>query len=260
MSYHPLPLKLRWSYRRRQGCWLNLSQRYQAGGWFNKKMPSYQYRNSHCGDKTILRPSYLHNGISYTGKTTSLYWIRPQISSLRPEYSGFSSNTQSIHSSIPQLCNKLWTDCFIIKINSEVLPWDLIRMTLCNGSYLLMVMSWSMMTSSNGNIFRVTGHLCGEFTGHMWIPTLRSVTRSVDVFFYLCLYKRLSKQWWGWWFETPSCPLWCHCNATIQVSARKSATMMTEYGSFTGLILDLRPANEGRRNFVTTSRNGWEQT
>ena len=27
-------------------------------------------------DKTILRPSYLHNGISYTGKRPSLYWIR----------------------------------------------------------------------------------------------------------------------------------------------------------------------------------------
>ena len=26
------------------------------------------------------------------------------------------------------------------------------------------------MTSSNGNIFRVTGHLCGEFTGPQWIP------------------------------------------------------------------------------------------
>ena len=39
--------------------------------------PSYLHnRKSHCGDKTILRPSYLHNGISYTGKTTSLYWIR----------------------------------------------------------------------------------------------------------------------------------------------------------------------------------------
>ena len=25
--------------------------------------------------KTILRPSYLHNGISYSGKVTSLYWI-----------------------------------------------------------------------------------------------------------------------------------------------------------------------------------------
>ena len=25
-------------------------------------------------------------------------------------------------------------------------------------------------TSSNRNIFRVTGHLCGEFSGHWWIP------------------------------------------------------------------------------------------
>ena len=27
-----------------------------------------------------------------------------------------------------------------------------------------------MMTPSNGNIFRVLGHLCGEFTGDRWIP------------------------------------------------------------------------------------------
>ena len=30
--------------------------------------------------------------------------------------------------------------------------------------------AWNMMTSSNGNIFRVTGPLCGEFTGNRWIP------------------------------------------------------------------------------------------
>ena len=35
----------------------------------------YCYRKSHCGDKTILRPSCLHNGISYIGKMASLYWI-----------------------------------------------------------------------------------------------------------------------------------------------------------------------------------------
>ena len=29
---------------------------------------------------------------------------------------------------------------------------------------------WDMMMSSNGNIFHVTGHLCGEFTGDRWIP------------------------------------------------------------------------------------------
>ena len=38
-------------------------------------MSSYQYRKSHSGDKTVVRSSYLHNGISYTGKMSSLYWI-----------------------------------------------------------------------------------------------------------------------------------------------------------------------------------------
>ena len=69
-----------------------------------------------------------------------------------------------------------------------------------------------MMTSSNGNIFRVTGHLCGEFTGPRWIPTQRPVTRSFDVFFDLCLNKRLRKQSWGWRFETLLRPLWRNCN------------------------------------------------
>ena len=31
-----------------------------------------------------------------------------------------------------------------------------------------------MMTSSNGNIFRVTGHLCGKFTGPRWIPRTKA--------------------------------------------------------------------------------------
>ena len=37
-----------------------------------------KYRKYHCGDKTILRPSYLRNGISFTGKMISLCWIRSQ--------------------------------------------------------------------------------------------------------------------------------------------------------------------------------------
>ena len=47
------------------------------GPWFNIKMSSYQYRKSHCGEKTVVRSSYLHNGISYTGEMTSLYWFSP---------------------------------------------------------------------------------------------------------------------------------------------------------------------------------------
>ena len=46
----------------------------------------------------------------------------------------------------------------------------------------------------------------GEF------PSQGPVTRSFDVFFGLRLNKRLSKESWGWWFETPSRPLGRHCN------------------------------------------------
>ena len=94
-----------------------------------------------------------------------------------------------------------------------------------------------MMTSSNGNIFRVTGPLCGEFTGPGEFPAQRPVTRSFDVFFDLRLNKRLSKQPWGWWFETPSWSLWRQCNAkdatylvlTGDLRARIWGKMTTRY-------------------------------
>ena len=46
----------------------------------------------------------------------------------------------------------------------------------------------------------------GEF------PSQMPVTWSFDVSFGLCLNERLSKQSWGWWFETPSRSLWHHSN------------------------------------------------
>ena len=46
----------------------------------------------------------------------------------------------------------------------------------------------------------------GEF------PTQWPITRSFDVLFDLRLNKRLSKQSWGWWFQTISFPLWRHHN------------------------------------------------
>ena len=49
----------------------------------------------------------------------------------------------------------------------------------------------------------------GEF------PTQRSVTRSFDVYFDLRPNKRLSKQLWGWWFDTQSRPLWRHRNVSL---------------------------------------------
>ena len=41
-------------------------------------------RVSHCGDKIILQPSYLHSGIPYIGFTTSFYRNRAQIINYHP--------------------------------------------------------------------------------------------------------------------------------------------------------------------------------
>ena len=47
---------------------------------------------------------------------------------------------------------------------------------LCNEcfEYISWIRRHHMMTSSNGNIFHVTGPLCGEFTGHRCIPLTKA--------------------------------------------------------------------------------------
>ena len=69
----------------------------------------------------------------------------------------------------------------------------------------------------------------GEF------PTQRPVTRSFDVFFDLRLDKRLSKQSWGWWFETLSRPLWPHSNDT---SAENKDSNLNDWKNIDGLVQD----------------------
>ena len=98
--------------------------------------------------------------------------------------------------------------------------------------------SLHMMTSSNGDIFRNTGHLCGEVTVPSEFPAQRPVTRSFDVFFDLRLNKRLSKQWWGWWFETSSPPLWLHRNVKCYRYLFGNITS-TDYKCYFVLIRDL---------------------
>ena len=100
----------------------------------------------------------------------------------------------------------IWENC--VQYIPKNMYTILLCCELCHCTFLLDL----MMTSSNGKIFRVTGHLCGEFTGPRWIPHTKASDRSFDVFFDLRLNERLSKQSWGWWFETLSRPLWRQCN------------------------------------------------
>ena len=69
-----------------------------------------------------------------------------------------------------------------------------------------------MMTSSNGNFSALLAICAGNSPVPGEFPTQRPVTRSCDVYFDLRPNKRLSKQLWGWWFETQSRPLWRHRN------------------------------------------------
>ena len=67
----------------------------------------------------------------------------------------------------------------------------------------IMQMNCCMMTSSNGHIFRVTGPLWGESTGHRWIPITKASDAELWFFVDLRVNKQLSKQSRRWWLETP---------------------------------------------------------
>ena len=219
-------------------------------------MLSYEYRKSHCADKTVVRSSYLHDGISYTGKTASLYWIGAQgvvftyrcciisiwipminmrrlheylifiigIPTLKRKCGHFDEISITGHTESNQNDNFQcieWWKCYQNGIFEWLYIWKEglyieTRSTRFGGpntslavdvdigaimwacfqdhTFLLPALvhwnrdiaSFGMMTSSNGNIFRVTGHLCGEFTGHRWIPRTKASDGELWCFALIC--------------------------------------------------------------------------
>ena len=57
-----------------------------------------------------------------------------------------------------------------------------------------------MMTSSNGNIFRVTGPFCGEFTGHRWIPRTKASDAVLWCFLWSAPEPTVEQTMRRWWF------------------------------------------------------------
>ena len=80
----------------------------------------------------------------------------------------------------------------------------------------------NMMTSSNGNIFHVTGSLCGEFTGHRWIPLTKASDKELWCFLW-------SEPWINGWVNNREAGD-LRCNR-----ARYDATVMNSLHVFSKL-------------------------
>ena len=109
------------------------------------------------------------------------------------------------------VCIKQWVSSFNLHVHERRVWKGLVNFTLVRFAKLRSINPWwrHQMETFSALLAICAGNspVPGEF------PAQRPVTRSFDVFFDLCLNKWLSKQSWGWWFETLSCPLWRHCNA-----------------------------------------------
>ena len=68
----------------------------------------------------------------------------------------------------------------------------------------------SMMTSSNGNIFLITGPLWGESTGDRWTPLTKASDVDLWYFLWSALEQRVEQT-----METPVIILWRHWNGHL---------------------------------------------
>ena len=83
----------------------------------------------------------------------------------------------------------------------------------------------------------------GEF------PAQRPMTQNFDVLFDLRLNKRLRKQSWGWWFETPSRPLWRCRNVFTRAYTHSAIIRNSRYVIFAHILqfYDKYPVVNGKK-------------
>ena len=103
------------------------------------------------------------------------YHIKALLHIIAPQYGTIEGKSSGDHGNLPRSSTKAW--------------WRHQMETF-----------YALLSLCTGN-----SPVTGEF------PAQRPVARSFEVFFDLRLNKRFSKQWWGWWFETPWRPLWRCC-------------------------------------------------
>ena len=129
-----------------------------------------------------------------------------------------------------------WTNILILVVVHCYVLLFFLRHVICDSQHLVFIRknvnnprpSWwrHQMETFSALLVLCAGNstVTGEF------PAQSPVTRSFGVFFDLRLNKRLSKQSWGWWFETLSRRLWCHCNVFSHTSTLNIISPSTQAG------------------------------
>ena len=115
----------------------------------------------------------------------------------------------------PAVCNSVRTNCRTISaVAGEFRRYKGHETSQCWWPVCYDSSVWSMfwlcqlmMTSLNGNTFRVTGLLWEEFTGYRWI--LLTKTSDAELW---CFLISTTEQTVEETIETTSCSLWRHCS------------------------------------------------
>ena len=202
---------------------------------------------------------FLLSLVSYDGSVHVNY--RLHISLWKQQQQRQQNNNNNVYTNSKPLCNVNW------KVIGFLSKGEFMIVGVGVPPHKIIGLPFHMMTSSNGNIFRVTGHLCRELTSHRWIPCAKASDAKLCVFFDLRLNNRLSKQSWGWWFETPSQSLRRHCNVTTHESnfyAMDESNFLLAHGSLIRMprktncyLLTHRGRDKMATIFQTTFSNGF---
>ena len=152
--------------------------------WHSSLMgKKYLQRKGAC-DPMSCAVGFVHERACVVGgKYSSIIWASDGVLSLVPWLGNFYSKPQNYsfeYKNVEQTLPNIWQLCC-----TYILAEHIILLGLSSAMPFLVVCLYNdlitdnktffaMITLWNGNIFRVTGHLCGEFTGHRWIPLTKA--------------------------------------------------------------------------------------
>ena len=134
----------------------------------------------------------------------------------------------------------IYTERYLAEVNiwlkqfseNEWHLWRHAHFLLEEQNHLSCCVSGHMMTSSNENIFRVTGHLCGEFTSHRWIPRTKASDAGLWCFSMFCAWIN------DWVNNRDAGDLRRHCAHCDFTVMQVYKTHMTSYFVFGYSVLD----------------------